>query len=259
MMATPWANWLRQQQRANALWLLPPQRLLQGHQVPPVAASWLQQRRQIGQQLQAQLQQASQQPRLRHAELLTPLLQGLAQAQQQGWQQQQWCQQFNIRPETLRHYLQVLQQGGLLTCLPAWQGTRAERSGQRLLRKEQWLLADSGHLAYLTHAAPQMPASAWRPLLYSHLVATIQQQAVQQQWPLQLSHYGDKDQQRVELVLQADGQIWGLALLASVQRERTKTLVPAYDQLSVAQRALKRLSQRAGHDWQGGIIVAVSD
>lgn len=142
---------------------------------------------------------------------------------------------------TLDHYLTVLERLFLIRLLPAWHQSTAKR----LVKTPKIHLTDSGLAATLMglqEADWNAKRKDYGKLLESFV---LQQLIAQSGWTdpsIQFSHYRDKDQVEVDCVISRGGQLWGIEVKAA------KT-VSAADA-----SGLRRLSQKAGNAFRGGIL-----
>ncbi|MCY1373388.1 hypothetical protein D9M69_606620 [compost metagenome] len=74
----------------------------------------------------------------------------------------------------------------------------------------------------------------------------VQQLICQSGWcdsELRFSHYRDKDQLEVDLVIEQDDRLWGVEVKKSASIQGRDA------------RGLARLAEQAGRSWQGGILL----
>lgn len=148
----------------------------------------------------------------------------------------------SLRRETVEKYLSVLEHLFLVRELPAWHRNQS----RRLVKTPKIHLVDTGLACSLTG----LKAAEWNdysknfgPMLESFVV---QQLICQGGWvdrDLKFSHYRDKDQVEVDLVIEQGRKVWGVEVkkAASIQ---------AGDGTGLA-----RLAAQAGGNWAGGMVV----
>lgn len=148
----------------------------------------------------------------------------------------------DIRRETVEHYLAVCERLYLVHRLPPWHRNEATR----LIKTPKVHLVDSGLAATLAGlgTVDQMA----RRERFGHLLETyvVQQLMAQAAWTepdLRFWHYRDKDQVEVDLVITQGRKTWGVEVKSGA------TATPADGQ------GLRRLADRAGNDWQGGVLI----
>lgn len=146
-----------------------------------------------------------------------------------------------IRRETAEKYVSILEHLFLVKRLPAWHINQAKR----LVKTPKIHWADSGLAAVLNN----IEATDWQdystnfgPLLESFVVQQITAQAGWLDDDLRFSHYRDKDQVEVDLVIEQGRKVWGIEVkkAASIQ--------------SKDGAGLNRLAAQAGSAFQGGIL-----
>ena len=109
--------------------------------------------------------------------------------------------ELQLRRETVDKYIRILERLFLLRRLPAWH----KNSAKRLIKSPKIHLIDSGIASYLCNLKLEDwtdPTSGFGPILENHVV---QQMICQSGWvnsELSFSHYRDKDQVEVDLVME---------------------------------------------------------
>lgn len=147
-----------------------------------------------------------------------------------------------LRRETVEHYLAVCERLFLARRLNAWHGNRAKR----LIKAPKVHLVDSGLAATLAGLYAN-DAIAQRAR-FGHLLETfvVQQLVTQAGWTapeLEFSHYRDKDQVEVDLVINRGRDVWGVEIKAAA------TVTPADG------AGLRRLAERCGKYFRGGVVL----
>ena len=144
--------------------------------------------------------------------------------------------------ETVKNYLFTLQKLFLIRRLPAW----SNNMGKRLIKSPKLHLIDTGMCCalnnlscndWLTHASE-----------FGHAIETmvINQLMIQLSWEdrdMQCYHFRDQNKREVDLVIEQARAVWG------VEVKRSVNLVAA------DYRGLQVLSEYAGANWQGGVIL----
>lgn len=151
-------------------------------------------------------------------------------------------QDIGLQRDTIARYLSVLERLFLIRTLPAWHRNAAKR----LIKAPKIHIIDSGlgcALSGLKSADWTRPNNAFGGILESFVV---QQMICQSGWvdsELHFSHYRDKDQVEVDLVIEQGDRLWGVEVkkAASIQ--------------SKDGHGLARLADQAGRSWQGGILL----
>lgn len=151
-------------------------------------------------------------------------------------------QDIGLLRDTIGRYLSVLERLFLIRTLPAWHRNAAKR----LIKAPKIHLIDSGlccALSGLKTADWNQPDNAFGGVLESFVVQQLICQAGWVDNELCFSHYRDKDQLEVDLVIEQGDRLWGVEIkkAASVQ--------------SKDGRGLARLAEQAGSNWQGGILL----
>lgn len=150
--------------------------------------------------------------------------------------------ELGLRRETVEHYLAVCERLFLARHLNAWHGNRAKR----LIKSPKMHLVDSGLAATLA-GLDANDAVAQRER-FGHLLETfvVQQLVTQAGWTapeLEFSHYRDKDQVEVDLVINRGREVWGVEIKAAA------TVTPADG------AGLRRLADRCGKHFRGGVVL----
>lgn len=151
-------------------------------------------------------------------------------------------QDIGLQRDTISRYLSVLERLFLVRTLPAWHRNAAKR----LIKAPKIHIIDSGlgsSLTGLKAADWNKPDNAFGGMLESFVV---QQLICQSGWcdsELRFSHYRDKDQLEVDLVIEQDDRLWGVEVKKSASIQGRDA------------RGLARLADQAGRSWQGGILL----
>lgn len=151
-------------------------------------------------------------------------------------------QDIGLQRDTISRYLSVLERLFLIRTLPAWHRNAAKR----LIKAPKTHIIDSGlgsSLTGLKTADWNKPDNAFGGMLESFVV---QQLICQSGWcdsELRFSHYRDKDQLEVDLVIEQDDRLWGVEVKKSASIQGRDA------------RGLARLAEQAGRGWQGGILL----
>lgn len=147
-----------------------------------------------------------------------------------------------LQRDTISRYISVLERLFLIRTLPAWH----HNASKRLIKAPKIHIIDSGlgcALTGLKTADWYQPTKSFGGVLESFVV---QQLICQSGWvnnELRFSHYRDKDQVEVDLVIEQDDRLWGVEIKKSAS-------VQAKDA-----RGLARLAEQAGDSWQGGMLL----
>jgi len=151
-------------------------------------------------------------------------------------------QDIGLQRDTISRYLSVLERLFLVRTLPAWHRNAAKR----LIKAPKIHIIDSGlgsALTGLKAADWNKPDNAFGGMLESFVV---QQLICQSGWcdsELRFSHYRDKDQLEVDLVIEQEDRLWGVEAKKSASIQGRDA------------RGLARLAEQAGSSWQGGILL----
>ncbi|ADU67275.1 AAA family ATPase [Desulfurispirillum indicum S5] len=147
---------------------------------------------------------------------------------------------------TIERYLGVLEKLFLIRQLPAWHSNR----GKRLVKTPKIHICDSGLAATLSN----LRAEQWIPQRkrFGHLLESfvVQQIIAMGGWcekDLRFHYYRDKDQVEVDLIIEADGTVWGIEVKAAATLEARDG------------RGLMRLADVAGTSFHGGLILYDGD
>jgi predicted AAA+ superfamily ATPase len=147
-----------------------------------------------------------------------------------------------IGRDTTEKYITILERLFLVRRLPAWHRNRAKR----LIKTPKVHIVDSGLCSTLMKITPgdwNSHGQEFGPLLESFVV---QQLACQASWmgdDIQFSHYRDKDQVEVDLVIEKGRDIWGVEIKKSAS-------IHSKDGAGIA-----RLAAQAGKAFKGGMIL----
>jgi len=150
--------------------------------------------------------------------------------------------ELGLERATVDRYLTILERLFLIRLLPAWHRNQAHR----LIKSPKVHLVDTGLAATLARLTPEQwlsEASRFGALLETHVVEQLMAQASWVDPELRFSHYRDKDQIEVDLVIERGRDIWGV----EVKRAAT---VQTRDAAGLA-----RLAQQAGKQFQGGMLL----
>lgn len=152
------------------------------------------------------------------------------------------CNELDLRRETIEHYFSVCERLFLVRRLRAWHTNRATR----LIKAPKVHLVDSGLAATLAGITAD-DATAQRER-FGHLLETfvVQQLIAQAGWTapeLEFSHYRDKDQVEVDLVISRGREVWGVEVKAAA------TVTPADG------AGLRRLAEQCGKHFRGGAVL----
>lgn len=146
-----------------------------------------------------------------------------------------------MRRETTDKYISILEHLFLVYRLPAWHNNHAKR----LIKAPKLHLVDSGLAATLNN----LKAEQWHnfstnfgPILESFVIQQIRAQAEWLDEPLQLSHYRDKDQTEVDLVVEQGRDVYGIEVKKAVSIQEKDG------------EGLKRLAHQAGKHFKGGVL-----
>jgi hypothetical protein len=144
--------------------------------------------------------------------------------------------------ETAEKYLAILERLFLVRRLPAWHRNQAKR----LIKTPKVHLVDSGltaTLSGLTEEQWHTDSTTFGPLLESFAVQQLICQADWHNRELRFSHYRDKDQVEVDLVIERGREIWG------VEVKKAAGIQPKDG------AGLSRLAAQAGKQFRGGILL----
>lgn len=151
--------------------------------------------------------------------------------------------ELGIERSTATHYISILERLFLVRRLPAWHRNQAKR----LIKSPKLHLVDTGLAAALGRLAPEQwltGAERFGSLLESHVVEQLIAQASWFDPELRFSHYRDKDQVEVDLVIERGQELWG------VEVKRAASVQPQKDAAGLA-----RLAAQAGKSFRGGMLI----
>lgn len=150
--------------------------------------------------------------------------------------------ELNLNRATIDKYLGILEKLFLVRRLPAWH----RNNTKRLIKTPKVHIVDSG----LATVLRRLSADDWQSesTQFGALLETfvVQQLICQAGWidsDLRFSHYRDKDQQEVDLVIERGRDVW------AVEVKRSATLKHKDGQ------GLARLAAQAGDKFKGGILL----
>lgn len=147
-----------------------------------------------------------------------------------------------IRRETAEKYLGILEHLFLVYRLPAWHSNQSKR----LVKAPKLHLVDSGIATYMNNLKPtdwHSLLTNFGPVLESFVIQQIRAQAEWMEEPIHLSHYRDKDQVEVDLVIEHGRDVYGIEVKKAVS-------IQAKDG-----EGLKRLAAQAGKHFKGGVLL----
>ncbi|HBX38307.1 MAG TPA: AAA family ATPase [Pseudohongiella sp.] len=153
------------------------------------------------------------------------------------------AQDLGVQRETIEKYLSVLERLFLIRRLPAWHRNHAKR----LIKSPKIHLVDSGLAATLSKLAPAewlTQSTAFGHLLESFVLQQTVCQASALEEELRFTHYRDKDQVEVDIVIERGREVWGVEVKKAVTVDTQKDGA-----------GLKRLAERAGRDFRGGVLL----
>lgn len=150
--------------------------------------------------------------------------------------------ELGLRRETVEHYFSVCERLFLVRRLPAWHSNRAKR----LIKAPKAHLVDSGLAATLSGLTADDAIT--KRERFGHLLETfvVQQLIAQSGWTapeLEFSHYRDKDQVEVDLVINRGRDVWGVEVKAAA------TVTQADG------AGLRRLADQCGRYFRGGVLL----
>ncbi|MFZ4115218.1 MAG: ATP-binding protein [Chthoniobacterales bacterium] len=173
---------------------------------------------------------------------LSLLLESLALSTAQLVNASQLSTALRLDRATIDHYLSILERLFLIRRLPAWH----HNEGKRLQKTPKIHLLDSGFTATLSG----LQAADWitRRERFGHLLESfvVQQLITQAGWTdpdLHFWHYRDHDQVEVDLVITRGKETWGVEVKAAASTTTSDG------------KGLRRLADRCGKHFQGGIIL----
>lgn len=151
-----------------------------------------------------------------------------------------------LQRETIDKYLTILERLFLIRRLPAWHKNQAKR----LVKTPKIHVVDSGLACTLSN----LKTSDWfnhsnefgavlESFVVQQLICQSGWVAHEQGIELQFSHYRDKDQVEVDLVIEQGNKVWG------VEVKKAASIQPKDG------AGLSRLARLCGKDWQGGMLM----
>lgn len=153
------------------------------------------------------------------------------------------AQELGVQRETTEKYLSILERLFLIRRLPAWHRNHAKR----LIKSPKIHIVDSGLAATLSKLTPAdwlTQSTEFGHLLESFVLQQITCQASVLDDELRLTHYRDKDQVEVDIVIEQGRGVWGVEVKKAVTVDTKKDGA-----------GLKRLADRAGKDFRGGVLL----
>ena len=149
--------------------------------------------------------------------------------------------ELQMRRETVEKYLTILERLYLVHRLPAWH----KNDSNRLIKTPKIHLVDSGLAATFCN----LQANQWNdfsndfgPILETFVTQQLITQSTWFDADLRFSHYRDKDQVEVDLVIEQGKKIWGIEVKKAA----------SFQQKDGA--GLNRLAAQAGKQFQGGVL-----
>ncbi|MBU2099148.1 MAG: DUF4143 domain-containing protein, partial [Gammaproteobacteria bacterium] len=118
---------------------------------------------------------------------------------------------------------------------------------KRLIKSPKIHIVDSGLAATLSKLSPDewlTQSTAFGHLLESFVLQQIVCQASALDDELRLTHYRDKDQVEVDIVIERGRDVWGIEVKKSATVDAQKDGA-----------GLKRLAERAGKGFRGGVLL----
>lgn len=143
---------------------------------------------------------------------------------------------------TIEKYISVLEKVFLIRQLPAWHSNEAKR----LIKTPKIHLVDSGLLCYfnrLNTSDWHTKSNAFGPVLESYVLQQLIAQSRTEFDELRFSHYRDKDQIEVDIVIERDNDVWGIEIKKAVSLQIDKDA-----------KGLKKLAALTGSNWKGGVL-----
>lgn len=147
-----------------------------------------------------------------------------------------------MRRETADKYISILEHLFLVHRLPPWHSNQSKR----LIKTPKLHWTDSGLVAALNNLKIKDWAdfsTNFGPVLESFVVQQIRAQADWLDEPVRFSHYRDKDQAEVDLVIEKGREVWGIEV------KKAATIQPKDGE------GLKRLANQAGEHFRGGALI----
>jgi len=147
---------------------------------------------------------------------------------------------------TIERYLVLLERLFLIRRLPAWH----RNDSKRLVKTPKLHFTDSGLATSLADLGPENWTE--KRQVFGHALEgfVLQQLHAQAGWmeeDIQFSHYRDKDQVEVDIVLSHGSDIWGVEIKASTSPGRTDP------------KGLLRLADQVGSAFRSGIVLYDGD
>ncbi len=150
---------------------------------------------------------------------------------------------FGVSRTTVRDYLTLLRHVFLVEELPAWHANRLKR----LVKTPKLHVTDTGLACALLGVDPddlRNDRKLLGQLLETFIVQEIQRQISGWEHDVRLSHYRDKDQQEVDIVLErGPGRVVGIEVKAATTLRNTDS------------RGLERLRDAAGDSFRCGVLL----
>ncbi|PWC19696.1 ATP-binding protein [Brenneria corticis] len=143
--------------------------------------------------------------------------------------------------QTIDKYLTLLERLFLIRRLPAWH----KNGANRLVKTPKVYVIDSGMASYLCGQSREQwsnPNGKFGPILESFVVQQLICQAGWVNSELKFSHYRDKDQVEVDLVIEQGDGVWGVEVKKSA----------TFQEKDAA--GLRRLADAARSNWRGGVL-----
>ncbi len=147
-----------------------------------------------------------------------------------------------LRRDTTDKYISILEHLFLVYRLPAWYNNQAKR----LVKAPKVHLVDSG----LASALNNLKVEDWHsfstnfgPILESFVIQQIRAQAEWLEEPVNLSHYRDKDQVEVDLVIEQGRNVYGIEVKKAISIQEKDG------------EGLRRLAHQAGKNFKGGVLI----
>ncbi|OBA00751.1 ATP-binding protein [Halomonas sp. G11] len=143
---------------------------------------------------------------------------------------------------TVSKYLSILERLFLVRQLPAWHRNQAKR----LIKSPKLHVVDTGLAAALGRLSSERwltETERFGALLETHVVEQLMAQASWVEPELRFSHYRDKDQVEVDLIIERGQALWGVEVKRSAS-------VLAKDAAGLA-----RLADQAGKQFRGGMLI----
>ncbi len=152
------------------------------------------------------------------------------------------AQDIGMDRDTVDRYIAVLERLYLVRRIPAWHRNQAKR----LIKAPKIHICDAGLASYLnrvTHEDWFRRRDLYGGVMESFVVQQMIAQADALELELHYTHYRDKDQVEVDLVISAGRDVYGIEV-------KCASKVQAGDE-----RGLARLAEQAGSDFKGGILL----